>query len=262
VYLRRSINSAVDADRPLYGARLDASIVCRHLRADLNPSTFGTARQVTCNQQLLAHLWQTVASPMTGFSPSVLAERGTAGYYGDARWAGASKILGPRWANLLVVTICFLGVQILWSVEMSYGISSPFRLTSAQQYPHQASPYLLSLGLSKSWMAIVFIAGPLSGLIMQPLIGQSYSLSPSGSCPTRMFSVLYIGALADNSKSRFGRRRPYMIGGTLLCMGAVLLLGFTRPFATIFIRPGTPSVSLFFPFFVCLFSSCLFRMTY
>lgn len=35
-----------------------------------------------------------------------------------------------------------------------------------------ASPYLLSLGLSKSSMAIVFVAGPLSGLIMQPLIGK------------------------------------------------------------------------------------------
>ncbi len=35
-----------------------------------------------------------------------------------------------------------------------------------------ASPYLLSLGLSKSSMAIVFIAGPVSGLIMQPLIGE------------------------------------------------------------------------------------------
>jgi hypothetical protein len=34
-----------------------------------------------------------------------------------------------------------------------------------------ASPYLLSLGLSKSKMAIVFVAGPLSGLLVQPLIG-------------------------------------------------------------------------------------------
>jgi hypothetical protein len=34
-----------------------------------------------------------------------------------------------------------------------------------------ASPYLLSLGLSKSIMAVVFLAGPISGLVMQPLIG-------------------------------------------------------------------------------------------
>ena len=34
-----------------------------------------------------------------------------------------------------------------------------------------ASPYLLSLGLSRSKMAVVFAAGPVSGLVMQPLIG-------------------------------------------------------------------------------------------
>lgn len=37
-----------------------------------------------------------------------------------------------------------------------------------------ASPYLLSIGLSKSKMAIVFVAGPVSGLVMQPLIGATY----------------------------------------------------------------------------------------
>jgi hypothetical protein len=34
-----------------------------------------------------------------------------------------------------------------------------------------ASPYLLSLGMSKSLMSMVFVAGPLSGLIMQPIVG-------------------------------------------------------------------------------------------
>lgn len=39
----------------------------------------------------------------------------------DVRWAGVSRILGPRWAQLPLLTIGLLGVQILWSVEMSYG---------------------------------------------------------------------------------------------------------------------------------------------
>lgn len=34
-----------------------------------------------------------------------------------------------------------------------------------------APPYLLSLGVSKAHMAIVFAAGPLSGLLVQPVIG-------------------------------------------------------------------------------------------
>ncbi|EKM56768.1 uncharacterized protein PHACADRAFT_254080 [Phanerochaete carnosa HHB-10118-sp] len=79
------------------------------------------------------------------------------------------------------------------------------------------TPYLISLGLSKSAVAMVFLAGPISGLVVQPLIG----------------------VLADHSKSRFGRRRPYMIGGVAICMSAMLLLGFTRPFATIFTPTGS-----------------------
>ncbi|KAF8546365.1 hypothetical protein OG21DRAFT_1367708, partial [Imleria badia] len=62
------------------------------------------------------------------------------------------------------------------------------------------------LGLPKSFMAIVFLAGPLSGLIMQPMIG----------------------ILADNSRSRFGRRGPFVVVSVPLCAFATLLLGFTR----------------------------------
>ncbi|KAI0640511.1 MFS general substrate transporter [Trametes meyenii] len=137
---------------------------------------------------------------MTGFSAIPLAEDG--GDHG-AQLAGIARILGPRWAQLPAITIGLLGVQVFWSVEMSYG-----------------TPYLLSLGLSKAAVAIVFLAGPISGLVVQPLIG----------------------VLADNSKSRFGRRRPYMLFGALICTCAMLLLGFTRPFASIFL-PGPSSAN-------------------
>jgi solute carrier family 45, member 1/2/4 len=70
----------------------------------------------------------------------------------------------------------------------------------------------VSLGLPKFLMAVVFVAGPLSGLVVQPLIG----------------------LLADKSKSRFGRRRPYILGGVAVCSLALLLLGFTRNVAGIF----------------------------
>jgi solute carrier family 45 protein 1/2/4 len=69
-----------------------------------------------------------------------------------------------------------------------------------------ASPYLLELGLSKSYMSLVFMAGPLSGLIVQPLIG----------------------IFADRSKSRWGRRRPFMMAGIALCGFAMMLLGWAK----------------------------------
>lgn len=136
---------------------------------------------------------------MTGFAALPIAEEGG---HEDVQLVGVSKILGPRWLQLPALTIGLLGVQVLWSVEMSYG-----------------TPYLISLGLSKSAVAMVFLAGPISGLVVQPLIG----------------------VLADNSKSRFGRRRPYMLIGVAICMCAMLLLGFTRNFASIFTTWGSPA---------------------
>ena len=62
-------------------------------------------------------------------------------------------------------------------------------------------------------MSIVFVAGPLSGLFVQPLIG----------------------VLADSSTSRFGRRRPYMLVGAIICALAMLLLGFTKDIASWFL---------------------------
>ncbi|KAI0644153.1 hypothetical protein C8Q79DRAFT_1021988 [Trametes meyenii] len=116
---------------------------------------------------------------MTGFSAIPLAEDGA-------------------------VTVGLLGVQVFWSVEMSYG-----------------TPYLLSLGLSKAAVLTAFLASPISGLVIQPLIG----------------------VLTNNSKSRFGRRRPYMLFGAPICTCAMLLLGFTRRFASIFL-PGPSSAGL------------------
>jgi hypothetical protein len=58
-----------------------------------------------------------------------------------------------------------VGRNVVWCVHRAY----------SRQYgvliPTLASPYLLSLGVSKSHMALVFVAGPLSGLLVQPLIG-------------------------------------------------------------------------------------------
>ncbi|KAI0299351.1 major facilitator superfamily domain-containing protein [Multifurca ochricompacta] len=137
---------------------------------------------------------------MTGFNALPMVDE--AALDGSAQWSGVAKVIGPPWARFPAITIGLVGVQVLWSIEMAY-----------------ASPYLISLGLSKSLMALVFIAGPLSGLIVQPLIG----------------------VMADNSKSRFGRRRPFIAAGVALCSMAMILLGFTRNFASIVTKWGSPA---------------------
>jgi len=61
-------------------------------------------------------------------------------------------------------------------------------------------------------MAVVFLAGPLSGLVVQPLIG----------------------VMADSCTSQWGRRRPFVLVGSILCVLGMLLLGWTGDFAGVF----------------------------
>ncbi|KAI8867092.1 hypothetical protein GQ42DRAFT_113960, partial [Ramicandelaber brevisporus] len=78
------------------------------------------------------------------------------------------------------LTVVFAGLQFAWAVEFAFG-----------------SPYLLALGLPPSLVSLVWLAGPLSGLIMQPVIG----------------------ALSDSCTLRLGRRRPFIIGAALcICL--------------------------------------------
>ncbi|KAK3997713.1 general alpha-glucoside permease [Cladorrhinum sp. PSN332] len=90
---------------------------------------------------------------------------------------------------LILLTISIGGLQIAWSVEMSNG-----------------SPYLLSLGLSKSLMALVWIAGPLSGTLVQP----------------------YVGMLSDNCRIRWGKRKPFMLGGAAATIVSLMSLAWTK----------------------------------
>lgn len=55
---------------------------------------------------------------MTGFSASPFAEDSL---NDESRWIGRAKILGPPLTRLPTLTVGLLGVQVLWSVEMSYG---------------------------------------------------------------------------------------------------------------------------------------------
>ncbi|KAJ6476131.1 hypothetical protein C8R45DRAFT_1158586, partial [Mycena sanguinolenta] len=133
---------------------------------------------------------------VAGFLPSL----GPASSSADAsRWSGTARVVGPAWTHLPVLTIGLLGVRVFWSVGMSY-----------------ASPYLLSLGLSTSHVALVFLAGPLSGLVVQPLVG----------------------TYANTNTSKWGRRRPYILFGCVLCVTGMLLLGYTHAVAGVVFEKG------------------------
>lgn len=90
---------------------------------------------------------------------------------------------------LILLTISIGGLQIAWAVELSNG-----------------SLYLLSLGLSKSLMALVWIAGPLSGTLVQP----------------------YVGIRSDNCRISWGKRKPFMVSGTIATILSLLVLAWVR----------------------------------
>ncbi|WWC87557.1 uncharacterized protein L201_002447 [Kwoniella dendrophila CBS 6074] len=93
--------------------------------------------------------------------------------------------------KMMALTISMGGSQIAWTVELGYG-----------------TPYLLSLGLSEQLTSLVWLAGPISGLIAQPLIG----------------------AISDSSHSKY-RRRYWIVTATILLVLSGLGLAFTEPIA-------------------------------
>lgn len=90
---------------------------------------------------------------------------------------------------LFLLTLSIGGLQIVWSVELSNG-----------------SPFLLSLGMSKAFLAIVWIAGPLTGALVQP----------------------YVGIMSDNCRSPFGKRKPFMVFGALATVASLMWLAWSR----------------------------------
>ncbi|OJJ78342.1 hypothetical protein ASPBRDRAFT_25927 [Aspergillus brasiliensis CBS 101740] len=90
---------------------------------------------------------------------------------------------------LFVLTLAMGGLQIVYSIQHSSG-----------------SPYLLSLGMSKALLAFVWIAGPLTGTLVQP----------------------YIGIRSDNCRISWGKRKPFMVFGGVLLAISLMALAWVR----------------------------------
>ncbi len=79
--------------------------------------------------------------------------------------------------NFLNLALGFLGLQFAWQMRIAL-----------------AEPVTSGLGASPLLYSLIWLAGPFSGMVVQPIVG----------------------VLSDNTKSKFGRRRPYLLGGTLI----------------------------------------------
>ena len=79
--------------------------------------------------------------------------------------------------NFLNLALGFLGLQFAWQMRIAL-----------------AEPVTSSLGASPFLYSLIWLAGPFSGMVVQPIVG----------------------VLSDNTKSKFGRRRPYLLGGAII----------------------------------------------
>lgn len=91
--------------------------------------------------------------------------------------------------RLIGLTIIMAGIQVAWSVEFSY-----------------ISPYLLSLGLPKATLSLIWMAGPISGVVVQPVIGM----------------------LSDRCDFKWGRRRIFIVLSTIGTVIGFIGMGRTK----------------------------------
>ena len=92
----------------------------------------------------------------------------------------------PTWKMVLVASIA-AGIQFGWALQLSL-----------------LTPYVQLLGVPHTWASFIWLCGPISGLVVQPIVGY-YS---------------------DRCTSRIGRRRPFILSGALAVTIAVFLIGY------------------------------------
>ncbi|XP_047320901.1 sucrose transport protein SUC8-like [Impatiens glandulifera] len=106
--------------------------------------------------------------------------------------------------SIIIVSSIAAGLQFGWALQLSL-----------------LTPYVQLLGIPHQWSAYIWLCGPISGLIVQPLVGY-YS---------------------DRCTSRFGRRRPFIVGGAFFVAIAVFLIGFAADIGYLagdILEPGKP----------------------
>src|SRR5512132_3078234 len=90
-----------------------------------------------------------------------------------------------RFFTIWNMSFGFLGIQFGWALQMA-------NMSSIYEY----------LGASADQIPILWLAAPLTGLIVQPIIGHA----------------------SDRTWGRLGRRRPYFLAGALLSSTALLTM--------------------------------------
>ena len=95
-------------------------------------------------------------------------------------------LLSPR--QIVQMNVGFLGLQFSFGLQQS-----------------NMSPIYSYLGAEESALPLLYLAGPVTGLLVQPIVG----------------------AMSDRTDSRWGRRTPYFLIGAILCSLALLAMPYS-----------------------------------
>nr|AFO84088.1 sucrose transport protein [Actinidia chinensis] len=93
----------------------------------------------------------------------------------------------PLMTLILSCTIA-AGVQFGWALQLSL-----------------LTPYIQTLGIEHAFSSFIWLCGPITGLVVQPCVG----------------------IWSDKCTSKYGRRRPFILVGSLMISAAVIVIGFS-----------------------------------
>lgn len=91
---------------------------------------------------------------------------------------------------LTLILSCMIaaGVQFGWALQLSL-----------------LTPYVQTLGIGHAFSSFIWLCGPITGLVVQPCVG----------------------IWSDKCTSKYGRRRPFILAGSLMISVAVIIIGFS-----------------------------------
>ncbi|MFD1470024.1 MFS transporter [Hymenobacter caeli] len=101
----------------------------------------------------------------------------------------ANRLAALPFGRILSMNVGFFGLQYSFGLQQT-----------------NMSPIYTYLGADPDKLPYLWLAGPLTGLLVQPIIG----------------------ALSDRTTSRWGRRTPYFIAGAIICSVCLLVMPFSR----------------------------------
>ncbi|KVH96119.1 Major facilitator superfamily domain, general substrate transporter [Cynara cardunculus var. scolymus] len=107
--------------------------------------------------------------------------------------SSSSPSQGPPIKNCSLITLVLsctvaAGVQFGWALQLSL-----------------LTPYIQTLGIGHAFSSFIWLCGPITGLVVQPCVG----------------------IWSDKCSSKFGRRRPFILLGSLMISLAVIIIGFS-----------------------------------